>query len=94
MALLRIRQAIPLEGWRLRLTLSDGTVIERDVSGLMVGPIFDPLKADQKLFKQVRVEHGTVVWPNGADLWPDTVIWGGPPPEHTSHPPKELAGRR
>jgi hypothetical protein len=91
MALLRIRQAIPLEKWKLQLTLTDGSVIERDISGLMVGPIFEPLKIDENLFKQVRVEHGTVVWPNGADLCPDTVIWGGSPPEHTAHPPKELA---
>jgi hypothetical protein len=54
--------------------LSDGSVIERDVSALLVGPIFDPIKADQKLFKQVWVGHGTVAWPKGADLCRDTVI--------------------
>jgi Protein of unknown function (DUF2442) len=94
MVLLRIRQATPLERWKLRLTLTDGSVIERDLSSLMVGPIFEPLKVDENLFKQVRVEHGTVVWPNGADLCPDTVIWGGPPPEHAAHPPKELVVQR
>jgi hypothetical protein len=94
MALLRIRQAVPLEGRRLKLTLSDGSVIEREVSGLMIGPIFDPLRTDERLFRQVTVEHGTVVWPNGADLCPDMVIWGGPPPEHTADPPKELARQR
>jgi hypothetical protein len=80
MAFLRIRQAIPLERWKLRLTLTDGFVIERDLSSLMVGPIFELLKVDENLIKQVRVEHGTVVWPNGADLCSDTVIWGGCPP--------------
>jgi hypothetical protein len=29
----------------------------------------------------VRVEGGTVVRLNGADLCPDVLIWGGPPPE-------------
>ena len=94
MALLRIQQATPLERWKLRLTLTDGSVIERDLSSLMVGPIFDLLKVEENLFKQVRVEHGTVVWPNGADLCPDTVIWGGPPPEHATPPPKELVVQR
>lgn len=94
MSLLRIRQAVPLEGWKLRLTLSDGSIVERTVAGLMTGPIFDPFKADPTLFKQVKVEHGTVVWPNGADLCPDTLIWGGPPPERAAHPPKELALQR
>lgn len=91
MSLLRIRQAVPLEGWKLRLRLSDGSIVERTVAGLMTGPIFDPLKADPELFSQVKVEHGTVVWPNGADLCPDMLIWGGPPPERATHPPKALA---
>ncbi len=30
--------------------------------------------------EQVRVEGGTAVWPNGADLCPDVLIWNGPPP--------------
>lgn len=94
MALLRIRQATPLERWKLRLTLTDDSVIERDISSFLAGPIFGPLKADEKLFKQVRVENGTVAWPNGADLCPDTVIWGGSPPEHAAHPPKELGAQR
>jgi hypothetical protein len=91
MALLRIRQAVPLEGWQLRLTLSDGSTIERNIARLMTGPIFDPIKADPTLFDQLKVEHGTVVWPNGADLCPDMLIWGGAPPEQAAHPPKELA---
>jgi hypothetical protein len=78
--LVRIREALPLGGFRLRLSLSDGSVIERDVAHLLVGPIFEPLRKDRDLFAKVRVEAGTVVWPNGADLCPDVLIWGGPPP--------------
>ena len=87
MALLRIRDATSLDGFRLRLTLTDGSVIERDVSTLMVGPIFEPLRSDPARFAEVRVEDGTVVWPNGADLCPDTIIWGGPPPTDDGVPP-------
>ena len=84
MALLRILEVAALEGFRLRLRLSDGSVIERDVSKLLSGPVFDAIRNDRSLFREVRAEAGTVVWPNGADLCPDMVIWNGPPPRDGS----------
>jgi hypothetical protein len=80
MALLRIKQVMPLDGHRLRLTLTDGKTIERDVSDLLVGPVFEAIRQDPDLFSQAHVEHGTVVWPGGVDLCPDVLIWGGAPP--------------
>jgi hypothetical protein len=91
MALLRIREVKALEGFKLRLTLTDGSVIERDVSRLLVGPVFEPIRKDPAVFAKARVEGGTVVWPNGADLCPDVLIWGGAPPEEgqqPAHPPQ------
>ena len=86
MRLLRIRSATPMGGFRLRLTLTDGSTIERDVEPLMAGPVFEPLRASPSLFAQVHVEGGTVVWPNGADLCPDVLIWGGLPPADADVP--------
>jgi hypothetical protein len=88
MSLLRIRQAVPLDGYRLRLTLTDGSTVERDVSNLLTGPVFEPIRRDPRLFRQVRVEHGTVTWPGDVDLCPDVLIWLGPPPQNdaTSKP--------
>ena len=80
MKLVRISEVTPLNGHRLRLRLTNGQVIERDVRGLLSGPIFEAVKSDPDLFRQVRAEGGTLVWPNGADLCPDVLIWGGPPP--------------
>ena len=91
MALLRIRVVEALEGFKLRLTLTDGSMIEREVSHLLMGPVFEGIRSDPKLFAQVRTEGGTVVWPNGADLCPDVLIWGGAPPEEGQepvHPPQ------
>lgn len=88
--MLRIQQAVPLEGFRLRLTLTDGSVVERDVSELLVGPVFESIRKDPARFREVRAEEGAVVWPNGADLCPDVLIWGGPPPREPRIPPKEL----
>ncbi len=75
--LLRIHHALALPGYRLRLTLSDGSIIERDVAGFLEGPVFDRIRSDPSYFAEVCVEAGTVVWPNGADLCPDVLIWGG-----------------
>jgi hypothetical protein len=80
MSLVRIHSVVALPGLRLRLGLSDGRSIDRDVSALLVGPVFDEVRSDRTLFEQVRAEAGTVVWSNGADLCPDTLIWGGLPP--------------
>lgn len=76
----RIRQVDPLDGFRLRLRLTNDAVVERDISELMRGPVFEDLRRDPAKFRDVRVEGGTVVWGNGADLCPDVLIWGGPPP--------------
>jgi hypothetical protein len=76
----------PFELFRLRLTLTDGSIIERDVSRLLAGPVFESIRSDPAVFAQVRVEGGTVVWRNGADPCPDVLIWGGAPPEEGQQP--------
>jgi hypothetical protein len=88
--LLRIREVVPLEGFRLRLTLTDGSIVERDITELLVGPVFEPVRSDRGSFRNVKVEAGTVVWSNGADLDPDVLIWGGAPPKTAAVPPRSL----
>jgi hypothetical protein len=61
----------------LRVTFTDGTVGEVRLEDFLQsagvsGTIFEPLR-DPALFRQVRVELGTVTWPNGADLAPDAM---------------------
>ena len=90
MPLLRIREVMPMEGFRLRLTLTDGSIVERDIADLLMGPMFEPIRKDMAAFRQVTVESGTIVWPNGADLCPDVLIWGGTPPKSSALPPQSL----
>ena len=58
----------------LRLTFADGLSGQVEVLDRMRGPVFaDALTPDG--FAAVRVDHetGTIVWPGGADLAPDTL---------------------
>ena len=92
MSLLRIATVTALTGHRLRLELTDGTTIEREVGSLLTGLVFKDIRERPELFNEVRVEGGTVVWPNGADLCPDVLIWGGAPPTDASaRPQREMA---
>ena len=84
MKLVRVCAARPMDGHRVQLTLTDGRVIERDVGPMLTGPIFSEIRSNPVRFREMRVEGGTLVWPNGADLCPDVLIWGGLPPAETA----------
>jgi hypothetical protein len=64
---------VPRHG-RLRLTFADGLSGEVDVLDRMHGPVFERARTPEG-FREIRVdpETGTVCWPDGADLAPDTL---------------------
>jgi hypothetical protein len=59
---------------RLRLLFDDGTAGDVDLSKMEWTGVFEPLR-DQAFFAKVKVDPdaATVVWPNGADLAPETL---------------------
>jgi hypothetical protein len=77
---IEIERVEPLEGRSVRITLTDGSVVERDLADLLRGGVFEPLERDDELFRRVYVDYGTLAWPGGLDVAPETVIWDGPYP--------------
>ena len=58
----------------LRLTFADDLSGEVDVLDRMRGPVFEDARTPSGFAKvEVDAETGTVVWPGGADLAPDTL---------------------
>ncbi len=59
---------------RLRLAFTDGSSGEIDTSDWNWRGVFEPLR-DPAFFAQVRLDEqlGTIVWPNGADVAPETL---------------------
>ena len=79
--MLEINAVEPLEGRAVRLTLSDGTIVVRDLSGLLDGVgVFERISSDDAAFRAVYVDYGTLVWPGDVDIAPETLIWDGPYP--------------
>jgi hypothetical protein len=86
--MLYVRGVQVLDGFWLRLTLSNGVVVERDVQDLIRGGVFEPLRRHRDLFAAAFVEGRTVAWPGQVDIAPETLIWDGPEPEDRSVSPK------
>ncbi len=70
-----LTEAQPLAGYKVRVRFEDGTTADVDLSRLLdYGGVFEPLR-DPAYFAQLRAdtEAGTIVWPNGADIAPETL---------------------
>lgn len=58
--------------YRIRVTFDDGSRNAVDFRPWLDGPVFEPLK-DTRYFQRFFVSGGTVTWPNGADIAPETL---------------------
>ena len=68
----RVSAVEPLDSFRLRLSFLDGRVAVFDAAPLMDFPVYRCLR-DPALFASARLSHGTVAWPGGLDIDPDTL---------------------
>ena len=65
-------RAIHETGFRIHVTFNDGTEASVDFEPWLEGPVFEPLK-QPATFRKFFIDGGTVSWPNGADIAPETL---------------------
>jgi len=58
--------------FRIHIAFNDGLEATIDFAPWLTGPVFEPLK-DQAYFVRFLIEGGSVAWPNGADIAPETL---------------------
>lgn len=79
--------ATPGDGYAVRVRFEDGLAADVDLSYLLdYGGVFAPLR-DREYFRSLKAdaEAGTIVWPNDADIAPETLY---------SHAQRSAAGSR
>lgn len=59
-------------GFRLLVRFNDASENVIDFEPWLEGPMFEPLR-DSDYFQRFFVDGGTVIWPNGADIAPETL---------------------
>lgn len=67
--------ATPTGGYMVHVSFEDGLTAEVDLSYLVdYDGVFEPLR-ELGYFRQLRADAdaGTIVWPNGADIAPETL---------------------
>jgi hypothetical protein len=85
--ILRVNAAEVRNDHRIYLVFNNGTAKVVDLSPILDGPIFEPLR-DPRYFARMELDPvcGTVVWPNGADFAPE-ALFAFSPIEEAVNPP-------
>lgn len=71
-ALVDVTHVAALPGYRILVTFEDGKRGVYDMTPLLDRGVFRRLR-DEALFRRASVDYGTVVWPGGLDVAPETL---------------------
>lgn len=76
MMFLHVTKARPLDGYKVEVCFDDGRQGIADLTEVLEGPVFEPLKKPDE-FRKFRVDEElrTIVWPNGTDLAPEYIYY-------------------
>jgi hypothetical protein len=61
-----------VSGYRIDIVFSTGVRKTIDFSPWLKGQVFEPLR-DRDQFRRFFIAGGTICWPNGADIAPETL---------------------
>src|SRR5882762_5674579 len=61
-----------VSGFIIATRFNNGAEKHIDISQWFKGPVFKPLK-DPKFFVKFFIEGGTLAWPNGVDIAPESL---------------------
>mgnify|MGYP001571298688 CR=1 FL=1 len=61
-----------VSGYRIELLFNTGVRKTVDFSHWLKGPVFEPLR-NRQAFRKFYIDGGTICWPNGADIAPETL---------------------
>ena len=73
---LHVTKAKYIKDYQIEISFNNGWKGIADLSKVLKGPVFDPLK-DQSLFAKLTLDQEltTIVWPNGVDLAPEYLFF-------------------
>jgi hypothetical protein len=69
---IRVVAAEYVKAHQIKVRFTDGTQKTVDFSSWLHGEVFRPLTSTRE-FKRFFIAGGTVCWPNGADIAPETL---------------------
>jgi hypothetical protein len=66
----RVTEVAVLHDRVVRVRFDDGASAERDQAPLLTGPVFEQIRVDDSMFREVAVDpaFGVTAWPNDADV--------------------------
>jgi Protein of unknown function (DUF2442) len=68
--MIEVESAKYIDDYKFLVTFNTGEVREVDISTMIWGEVFEPLKDKEKV-KKFEIKWGTLAWENGADIAPE-----------------------